>query len=921
MNHDHPSGVVTFLFTDIEGSTKLWELYPEAMQNALARHDKILHHAIESNGGIYVKTTGDGCHAAFASAEEGILAASQAQREIFSEGWREIAPETLRVRMGLHSGEAEQREGDYFGPAVNRAARVMACAHGGQILLSNSTAQLADHELNKDLALFDLGEHRLKDLVRPERIYQLVVPTLPDRFPPIRSLDSFPNNLPVQLTSFIGRDRELAEATNLLDSTRLLTLIGSGGTGKTRFSLQMAADKLQAFADGAWLLELAPLSDPAQIVPTLAALFNLREVQGVPLLNVLRAYLRDKHLLVILDNCEHLVEACARLAEDLLRVCPKIKIIASSREGLGISGESIYRVPSLSLPEPSQDAAITPNKLLEYEAAQLFIERARAAHSHFAVNERNAPAIAQICQRLDGIPLALELAAARVAVFAPEQIATRLGDRFMILTGGSRTALPRQQTLRALIDWSYDLLTESEQTLLRRLSVFAGGWTLEVAEGVCSDLDVLTLLPQLVNKSLVMVDDSGSGRRFRLLETIRQYARDRLFEADEAIAARDQHLAYFLHFAEQAEIAMLGRDNVNWLQLLDANDDNLRAALTWGLEHHPEEALSLANHLRDYWSLYTENSPSIAWFETAIARVAALPPAQDEAARLRLRTRALGLANTSNLAISRGDANTACALSAEAVTLARQVGDPGVLSYGLGMYAMTSYFWRDRSDLPEVIDELISLGRQQDDKYYIGLALVTIARLEAVTSNTSRLQKILHEVQGLTKEIYGPRSFFLYYTLSEIARYGGHLEEGREYLKNCAAVLSQLNSKQAEAMIYSEMAHNARYAHDWELALGHYRDTIVRWKKLEHRAAVAHQLECIAYIAWAQCQPERATRLLGSAEALRDSIGAPMLDFEQVEYDAAIAALQAQLDSPTFESEWAAGRAMTMDEAILRAIE
>src|SRR5579859_1298560 len=367
MNSELPSGVVTFLFTDIERSTQLWEHYPEAMKSALARHDEILRKAIEAHHGVYVKTTGDGCHAVFAKAEDGIWAACDAQRALCAESWPEIAPDAVRVRMGLHTGDAELRAGDYFGPTLNRIARLLSTGYGGQILLSRATAELAAGKLGEGLALLDLGEHRLKDLVRSERVYQLAIPGLPGTFPPIKSLDAFPNNLPIQLTSFIGRERELAEANRLLSTTHLLTLIGPGGTGKTRLSLQIAAEQLHSFADGAWLLELAPLSDPSQIVPTLAALFSLREVQGVPLIGLLMAYLRDKHLLLILDNCEHLVEACAGLADDLLRACPNLKIIASSREALGIAGESVYRVPSLTLPDETQVKKAGPAELLNCE--------------------------------------------------------------------------------------------------------------------------------------------------------------------------------------------------------------------------------------------------------------------------------------------------------------------------------------------------------------------------------------------------------------------------------------------------------------------------------------------------------------------------------------------------------------------------
>ena len=527
MTNTLPSGTVTFLFTDIENSTKLWEQFPGAMKAVLARHDEILRLAIENHNGTIIKTTGDGFHAAFETGISGILAALAAQQALLAAKWKEIEPHNLRIRIGLHTGEADERGGDYYGPTLNRAARLMSLAYGGQTLLSSTTADLVRDQLPAELSMRDLGEHRLKDLVRSEHIFQLNHPDLPSDFPALKSIDAFPNNLPVQLTTFIGREREIEDAKNRLISAHLLTLIGPGGTGKTRLALQLAADLLPYFYDGVWVAELAPLADPALIVQTIASVLGLREQLGMPLGELVIDYLRAKNILLIVDNCEHLVEACAQLVDQLLHACPNLKIIASSREALGITGETIYRVPSLSLPDPTQT---TPSTLMLSESVQLFIVRAAAVSPPFTLNGHNAAAIAQICLRLDGIPLALELAAARVTVFSAEQIATRLDDRFKLLTGGSRTALPRQQTLRATIDWGYDLLSEDERTLLRRFSVFAGGWTFDAAETVCSELDVLNLLTQLVNKSLVIAEEESGEVRYHLLETVRQYARDKLLE-------------------------------------------------------------------------------------------------------------------------------------------------------------------------------------------------------------------------------------------------------------------------------------------------------------------------------------------------------------------------------------------------------
>jgi predicted ATPase/class 3 adenylate cyclase len=519
-----PEGTVTFLFTDIEGSTRLWEEHPAAMQAALARHDALLHQAFQVHSGVVFKTFGDQFCAAFATVPDALAAALTLQRALHAAPWEEVG--ALRVRTALHTGMAETRGGDYFGPALNRVARLLEAGHGGQILLSRATQELAGDRLPEDASPRDLGEHRLKDLVRPEQIFQLVVPDLPADFPPLKTLDRRANNLPYQLTSFIGREQEMAEVKQLLSVRRLVTLTGAGGCGKTRLALQVAAEILESASDGAWSVDLAPLADPALVPQAVATALGVREEPGRPLTLTLVEFLKPQDLLMILDNCEHLVAACAQLAEALLQACPTLRILATSREPLSVGGEAPYRVPSLALPEGRQSPVL--GSLMQYESVRLFVDRAATVLPTFTVTEENAPAVAQVCRRLDGIPLALELAAARVKALPVQQLAARLEDRFRLLTGGSRTALPRQQTLRATMDWSYDLLSEPERALLRRLSVFHGGWTLEAAEAVCvaegiEAEAILDLLTALVDRSLVLYEEQEEAGRYRLLETVRQY--------------------------------------------------------------------------------------------------------------------------------------------------------------------------------------------------------------------------------------------------------------------------------------------------------------------------------------------------------------------------------------------------------------
>ena len=488
-----PTGTVTFLFTDIEGSTRLWQDQPQAMAISHERHNAILRQAIESQHGYVVDIVGDAFAAAFHTALDGLQAALSAQRSLQAEAWGETGE--IRVRMGLHTGAAEistDGSNKYHEGYTTLAStqRVMSAAYGGQVLLSQTTRDLLQNVLPAEVSLRDMGEHHLKDLRSPVRLYQLDAPGLLQDFPALKSLNNLPNNLPIQLTRFVGREQELSEVERLLTGTRLLTLTGPGGTGKTRLALQGAAAVLEQFPQGAWLVELAPVTDPQIVVQAIANVLTVRETPGRSLLETLIDYLRYKSLLLVLDNCEHLIETCAQLADNLLHACPNLKILVSSREALGIAGEVTFRVPSLSLPPASfKDGSHSLADLEQSEAVRLFVERAQAVSPAFCLEQENALAVAQICRRLDGIPLALELAAARVKVLTPAQIASRLDDRFRLLTGGSRTALPRQQTLKALIDWSWTLLSDSEKTLLRRLAVFTGGFSLEAVEMICTDLD------------------------------------------------------------------------------------------------------------------------------------------------------------------------------------------------------------------------------------------------------------------------------------------------------------------------------------------------------------------------------------------------------------------------------------------------
>ncbi|HLI94543.1 MAG TPA: adenylate/guanylate cyclase domain-containing protein [Candidatus Baltobacteraceae bacterium] len=604
-----PTGTVTFLFSDIEGSTARWERNRDAMAEALARHDLLMRRAFEARGGYVFKTMGDAFCVAFSTASEALDAAIDAQLALASENFSAV--DGLRVRMALHSGRCEERHGDYFGPTVNRVARLLAIGHGGQVLVSRVCRELLQERIPNRCSLRDLGAHRLKDLAHPEHVYQLVAPHLPETFPALQSLHHLTNNLPAQLSSFVGRDEVMAEVKSLLEHNRLVTLVGSGGAGKTRCAIQVGAELLGGFDDGVWLAELSGVSDGSLVAGVIARALDLQESASRPILDTLLGYLKRKRLLLIIDNCEHLIDEASRVAAAILRSCPDVCILATSREQLNIAGERVYRMPSLSVPSANQK--VSTQDVLAFGAPLLFADRAISAESRFSLTDENAADVAEICRRLDGIPLAIELAAARVTLLSPKQLLQKLDERFRVLVGGDRNALPRHQTMRALIDWSYDLLSDDERRLFRKLSIFAGGFTLQAAAAVCNDdaideFATLELLSSLVDKSLVQADESESGTRYRLLESTRQYAREKLCDAGEQDAVARTHAVVFEARARELEQASEATPDRAWDAQAEPELENWRAALTWAFGSRGDVAVGrrLAAVLRRVWGRFSE---------------------------------------------------------------------------------------------------------------------------------------------------------------------------------------------------------------------------------------------------------------------------------------------------------------------------
>ncbi|MGW8145187.1 MAG: tetratricopeptide repeat protein, partial [Anaerolineales bacterium] len=841
MSLNLPSGTVTFLFTDIEGSTELSQKYPDALPVLLARHNQIMHQAIKAHNGFVFQVAGDSFAAAFHAPLEALSAALDAQRNLYLEEW---TPASIKVRMGIHTGTAQlqidSKENAYSGYATLASTqRIMSAGHGGQILLSSATRELVSDMLPESVELIDLGEKRLKDLLHPVHLYQLNLAGHPTTFPPLKTLDFFPNNLPVQLTSFVGRENEIAELKQEMHKHRLVTLTGTGGTGKTRLALQVAADLIERFDHGVWFIELAPLTDPDLIAQTILSAIGIQEHQVRIPLEILKGYLHDKKSLIVLDNCEHLIEGCAMVVNTLVNVAPDLKILASSREALGVKGEKIYTVPSLSLPDLQQLPAI--EQLSQYEAVQLFIDRASLVSPHFDINIENAPLIARICSRLDGIPLALELAAARARMMSVEQISVRLDDRFRLLTGGARTALPRQQTLRALVDWSYDQLSENERLLLRYLSVFAGSWNLEAAEEVCvgnniETYDVLDLLTQLVNKSLVVVfESSHSGEtRYRMLETIRLYAREKLLESGGGEIIRQRHLAFFVKLVERAEPELYGSNQIIWLNRLEDEFDNLRTALNWALAADIESGLRIASIPWRFWDSRGHLQELEGWLSqfldqyNTIDRIHALAlgvfallffrqsnfTESIENAKLSLQmARALSDKQLEAFSLSllgvitqlQGNVGEGVPLLEQGLALSRAVGDK------IGQANTLEWLSFDHTDLERAIafaEESLYIHRELNNLIGIANVLCILARLTIWMGDFSSAALWLEEAFSISHQLGDPATelaVIIHFGL--LAQWQGNYSKAIEQFEEAILLSEKIGDRYSNLWIYVRMAH------------------------------------------------------------------------------------------------------------------
>lgn len=870
-----PVGTITFLFSDIEGSTRLWERFPDAMREALQRHDTILRETM-ANGFIF-KTIGDAFCVAFDRAGDAVAAAANAQRMLNAESWGETGP--LRVRMAIHVGAAEFRDNDYFGNSLNKVARLMAAAHGGQVLLSLPVEEMVRDHLADGVLLRDLGERRLRDLNRPEHVFQLVVDSLPADFPPLRTLETTPNNLPTLLNTFVGRSREREEIKRLLETTRLLTLTGTGGTGKTRLSLQVAEEILTTFHDGIWFVELAAINDPDRILESIASAVGLREEADEPLRERVSRFLCGRAMLVILDNCEHLIEACAELIGDLLKHCTTVKFLATSRHSLGVAGERTWPVPPMAVLNPSRDlfqVADVVTKVSQYEAVRLFIDRATVVKPAFQLTRQNAAAIAQICWRLDGIPLAIELAAARIRVLTPEQIAARLDDRFRLLTGGGRAVLPHQQTLRTLIDWSYDLLSEGERVLFTRLGVFGGGRTLDAIETVCSGdgvdpYETLDILQSLVDKSLLAVESGPDDEpRYTMIESVWHYAQERLQQSGEQEELRDRHLEFFLDLAEQAKVGLEGAEAAQWLDHVDAERVNFGLAMRWAAASpdRVQKGLRIAGSLTRYWEIRGNLEQARTAFETLLKAPGAESPTQ---------ARADALAGAARIAWVRDRSEIAMECYQAAVRIYKSLGleREAILQETFLGFVERNLGRRDQNDARarRALDE----GRARNDVALTAVALSLLGTARADAGDIDGSRRLREE----SLAIFRSRGdlWIMGYLLWGVAK----------------ACIAQSDPAAARNALDEWTSIARRFGNRWitPYVLQTFADVLL----LEGEAALA-------------------ARTLGAAEAGREALGITLDSADTEDWDATLSRLDQRIDGPTRLREWNVGRGMGVWEAI-----
>ncbi|HYK52188.1 MAG TPA: adenylate/guanylate cyclase domain-containing protein [Candidatus Eremiobacteraceae bacterium] len=902
-----PTGVVTFLFSDIEGSTQRWEFDRAAMDAAVQRHDTVLRDVVERHNGYVFKTIGDAFCVAFQSAPDAVAATCAAQRALAAEDFSSV--DGIRVRMGLHTGDAEERNADYFGPTVNRVARLVSIGHGGQVLLSGTTYDHAHCALPTGASLVDLGLRRLKDLTQPEQVWQLTIDGLPNEFPPLKSLDARANNLPTQATTLLGREPELENVKTLIGQHRLLTLFGAGGVGKTRLALQVGADLLDRYADGVWFVDLAPIRDQELVASVIAKTIGLRQTEGQQIGDAIVDFLKRKHLLLILDNCEHVLEAVSSIASAIIGGCPEVRMLATSRQALGISGEAVHNLPSLAVPDTV--TGLDAHDALEFGSVALFVERARAADTRFRLTDDTAPVIADICRRLDGIPLAIELAAARVKVLSIPNLSRRLNERFKILTGGSRTALPRQKTLVALIDWSYDLLAPNEQKLFNRLGIFAGGFSLGAATSVCGgdgldENEVLDLLLSLTDKSLVAADTSGQQERFRLLESTRAYALEKSAAAGERDRLARKHAEYFRDSAQAADKRIHDvRSISSWLADVEPDLDNYRHALEWSLKDGHDAALggTVAGSLGALWSAGGLTVEGRYWIDLAQA-------ALDESAYPAVAARLWGARASSKSAKESYEANQ------RALALFRRVADRAGEAWALNHGAFALYQMGRFDEAAEAAEEALAAMRDIGNKHGEANCFNVLATIHMETRETAAARDAFAQSLAVARALEDEIGAAIVMTnLADLefidGRYAEALAIGVEGLE------TWLRGKDGKFKA-NGLCNTALYRIALEDHNGAREDAreALRWARRAQSALnTVYALQHLAALGALRGEVHDAARLIGYVDARFKGLGYEREYTGQWSYEKLMAALREQLSGAEIERLGVEGVAWTEDEA------
>jgi predicted ATPase/class 3 adenylate cyclase len=867
---DLPTGTVTFLFTDIEGSTKLLQELGEDYGAVQDDHMRLMRAAIAEGEGTELRTEGDAFFAVFPSAPRAVRAAVAAQRALTAHPWSHGRP--LRVRMGMHTGEGRLGGDDYLGIDVNRAARIAAAGHGGQVLLSEATRSLVENDLPDGVSVRDLGGHRLKDLAHPEHLFDLVIEGLPSEFPAPRTLEA-PIFLPAQLTSFVGRERELEAITGLVNGARLITLTGPGGTGKTRLAIEAAGRLAEAFPDGTFFVDLSPITDPRLVADTIASALRLRTESGLPVLDIVTDHLRDRAVLMVMDNFEQVLEGADTVAT-ILRTAPRVRGLVTSRAPLGLSGERELPVPPLELPDPRGD----PVMLRRSEAVALFADRGAAVDPSFSVTDETLPIVAEICARLDGLPLAIELAASRVRVLPPRSLLEQLDRRLPMLVGGPRDAPARQRTLRAAIDWSYDLLEEPVRTFFRRLSVFAGGCPLEAAGEVADpgrELgDAIELVEVLLQHSLVHRAPDETEGRIRMLETIREFGLERLQESGEADAVRERHAGHYLDLAEQAEPYLTGPDQARWLDLLTREHDNLRAALGWAIDSERGDiALRVAAPLWRFWYARGHLDEARRWLEAALDL---RPSRAGTTARARCLT-ALG-----GITYWQGDFEASHSAYEEALGIQLELGDQPATVQGMFNLATAKAVMGDPQAAVSLFQDSLATARQLGDRPGEGWALWGLGVASMFGGDLPGARKLLEESLRTFEEV-------------RVDTWG---------LGNAIALLASLSAQRGDPV---EARRGILTAID-------------TWGEQGNALVIASQIRFLAILANNMGQPERAARLAGAFASLREKVGGHTPDAFFPFPDPRETAARL-LDPATVGRLWEEGRGMTLEEALAYARE